>query len=44
VHTLNGTAMTARWLIALLENFQDEGGAIAVPEVLTSFGAPARLA
>ena len=44
VHTLNGTAMTARWLIALLENFQDEGGAIAVPEVLTGFGAPARLA
>ncbi|MDP9232784.1 MAG: serine--tRNA ligase [Actinomycetota bacterium] len=44
VHTLNGTAMTARWLIALLENFQDEGGAISVPEVLTSFGAPPRLA
>jgi seryl-tRNA synthetase len=44
VHTLNGTAMTARWLIALLENFQDEGGEIAVPEVLTRFGAPARLA
>jgi len=43
VHTLNGTAMTARWLIALLENFQDEGGAIAVPEVLAQFGAPARL-
>jgi seryl-tRNA synthetase len=43
VHTLNGTAMTARWLIALLENFQEEGGAIAVPEVLTHFGAPARL-
>ena len=44
VHTLNGTAMTARWLIALLENFQDEGGAIAVPKTLTSFGAPPRLA
>jgi seryl-tRNA synthetase len=44
VHTLNGTAMTARWLIALLENFQDEGGAISVPEVVTQFGAPARLA
>jgi seryl-tRNA synthetase len=43
VHTLNGTAMTARWLIALLENFQDEGGAIAVPQVLTEFGAPPRL-
>jgi seryl-tRNA synthetase len=44
VHTLNGTAMTARWLIALLENFQDEGGSIAVPEVLTQFGGPAKLA
>jgi seryl-tRNA synthetase len=43
VHTLNGTAMTARWLIALLENFQDEGGEIAVPEVLTGFGAPPKL-
>jgi seryl-tRNA synthetase len=43
VHTLNGTAMTARWLIALMENFQDEGGAVAVPEVLAPFGAPARV-
>jgi seryl-tRNA synthetase len=43
VHTLNGTAMTARWLIALMENFQDEGGAVVVPEVLAPFGAPARL-
>jgi seryl-tRNA synthetase len=43
VHTLNGTAMTARWLIALMENFQDEAGTIAVPEVLTRFGAPPRL-
>jgi seryl-tRNA synthetase len=43
VHTLNGTAMTARWLLVLMENFQDEGGAIAVPEVLTAFGAPPRL-
>ena len=43
VHTLNGTAMTARWLIAVMENFQDEAGAIAVPEVLTGFGAPKRL-
>ena len=44
MHTLNGTAMTARWLIAVLENFQDERGEIAVPEILTGFGAPARLA
>jgi seryl-tRNA synthetase len=43
VHTVNGTAMTARWLIALLENFQDEAGAIAVPEVLTGYGAPPTL-
>jgi seryl-tRNA synthetase len=43
VHTLNGTAMTARWLIAVMENFQDELGAIAVPDVLTGFGAPKRM-
>jgi seryl-tRNA synthetase len=43
VHTLNGTAVTARALIAILENFQDEGGAVAVPEVLTGFGAPSRI-
>jgi seryl-tRNA synthetase len=43
VHTLNGTAMTARWLIALMENVQDAGGAIAVPEPLGQFGAPPRL-
>ncbi len=39
-HTLNGTAMTARWLIALLENHQDGDGRVAVPEVLQRFGAP----
>jgi len=44
VHTLNGTAVTDRWLLAVLENFQDEGGEVAVPEVLHPFGAPARLA
>jgi seryl-tRNA synthetase len=43
VHTLNGTAMTARAMIAVLENFQDEGGAVAVPEALAGFGAPARI-
>ncbi len=43
VHTLNGTAMTARWLIALLETYQDEAGAIAVPGRLVSLGAPARI-
>ena len=43
VHTLNGTAVTARAMIAILENFQDERGSIAVPAVLTDFGAPAEL-
>lgn len=43
VHTLNGTAMTARVLIAVLENFQDEGGAVAVPQALTGYGAPERI-
>jgi seryl-tRNA synthetase len=40
VATLNGTAVTARTLIALMENFQDEGGSVAVPEVLWEYGAP----
>ena len=44
VHTLNGTAVTARAMLAVLENFQDEGGAVAVPEVLEQYGAPARIA
>ena len=35
-HTLNGTAVTDRWLLALLENFGGE-----IPEVLTALGAPA---
>jgi seryl-tRNA synthetase len=43
VHTLNGTAVTARAMVAILENFQDADGSIAVPEALTGFGAPARL-
>jgi seryl-tRNA synthetase len=43
VHTLNGTAVTARAMIAVLENFQDEGGAVEVPEVLAGFGAPRRI-
>ena len=43
LHTLNGTAVTARAMIALLENFQDEGGAVAVPASLVELGAPARL-
>jgi seryl-tRNA synthetase len=43
VHTLNGTAVTARAMLAILENFQDEDGAVAVPEVLIGFGAPNRI-
>jgi seryl-tRNA synthetase len=43
VHTLNGTAVTARALLAVMENFQDEGGTVAVPEVLQRFGAPASI-
>jgi seryl-tRNA synthetase len=43
VHTLNGTAVTGRAMIALMENFQEEGGSIAVPEPLREFGAPERL-
>ncbi len=38
VHTLNGTAVTDRWVLAVLENFQGE-----VPDVLQEFGAPARV-
>jgi seryl-tRNA synthetase len=43
VHTLNGTAVTARAMLAIMENFQDEGGSITVPEPLHSFGAPCKL-
>jgi seryl-tRNA synthetase len=43
VHTLNGTAVTARAMLAIMENFQDEGGSIAVPEPLWEFGAPRTL-
>jgi seryl-tRNA synthetase len=37
-HTLNGTAVTDRWLLAILENFGGE-----VPEVLRPLGAPAHV-
>jgi seryl-tRNA synthetase len=43
VHTLNGTGATARALLAVMENFQDEGGTVVVPEVLRKYGAPATL-
>ncbi len=38
VHTLNGTAVTDRWALAILENFRGE-----VPDVLKPFGAPDRI-
>jgi seryl-tRNA synthetase len=44
VHTLNGTAVTARAMLAIMENFQEEDGSIAVPSILEEFGAPARVA
>jgi len=37
-HTLNGTAVTDRFLLAILENFRGE-----VPDVLREYGAPARV-
>jgi seryl-tRNA synthetase len=43
VHTLNGTAVTGRALIAIMENFQEEDGSIAIPEPLVQLGAPSRL-
>ena len=43
VHTLNGTAITARSMIAIMENFQGEDGSIAVPSELEEFGAPAKV-
>jgi seryl-tRNA synthetase len=43
VHTLNGTAVTARAMLAIMENFQDEGGSVAIPEPLLEFGAPKRI-
>jgi seryl-tRNA synthetase len=43
VHTLNGTAITARAMLAIMENFQEEDGSVAVPEPLHEFGAPRKL-
>jgi seryl-tRNA synthetase len=42
VHMLNGTAVTARVLLAVIENYQ-ENGTVLVPEVLQKYGAPARI-
>lgn len=43
LHTLNGTAVTARALLSVLENFQDEGGVAHVPDTLQRHGAPATI-
>ena len=43
MHTLNGTAVTARAMIALMENFQEEDGSVRIPEALHEFGAPQKL-
>jgi len=38
VHTLNGSGLAVgRTLVAIMENYQDEGGRIAVPEVLVPY-------
>ena len=38
VHTLNGSGLAVgRTLVAVMENYQDEGGRIAVPEVLRRY-------
>lgn len=38
VHTLNGSGLAVgRTLIAVLENYQNEDGSVAVPAVLRSF-------
>ena len=38
VHTLNGSGLAVgRTLVAIMENYQDEGGRIAVPEVLLPY-------
>jgi seryl-tRNA synthetase len=43
VATLNGTAVTWRHMIAILENHQREDGTVAIPAVLHPWGAPETL-
>jgi seryl-tRNA synthetase len=43
VHTLNGTAVTGRAMLAIMENFQDEDGSVSTPKSLHEFGAPQKL-
>ena len=37
VATLNGTLATTRWLVAMLENHQNEDGSVNVPEALRPY-------
>lgn len=37
VATLNGTLATTRWLVAILENHQQEDGSLYVPEGLRPY-------
>jgi seryl-tRNA synthetase len=37
VHTLNSTAVTTRALVAIVENFQQEDGTVAIPEPLVPY-------
>src|SRR6266511_4057917 len=43
VHTLNGTAVAGRALIALLENHQQADGSVAVPDALREASAPEKI-
>ena len=40
LHTLNGTAVTGRAVMAVLENHQQPDGSVNVPEALWAYGAP----
>jgi seryl-tRNA synthetase len=44
VHTLNGTAVAVgRTIIALIENRQERDGGFTLPNILHSYGVPARI-
>jgi seryl-tRNA synthetase len=43
VHTLNGTAVTGRAMLAIMENFQEADGSVSIPKALHEFGAPRSL-
>jgi seryl-tRNA synthetase len=40
LHTLNGTAVTDRFALAVLENYQRADGSVEVPAPLVELGAP----